>query len=127
LVLLAGREAVRDVGRGEWLPVTPLRVLDEVQGQRLVAVAPLPAPREQRICVAASGNTRDDERLVERAAHERAARQARRGVWVEVLDEGGVARAGHHEAGMAGLNRSAAEVCGGRRRRRDERGEGGET
>ena len=127
LVLLAGREAVGDVGGGERLAVAPLRVLDEVERERLVAVAPLPALREPRIGVAAAGDAADDERLVERATDEGAAGQARGGIGVEVLDEGGVARAGHDEAAVPGLCGGDAEVGGGRRSGREERGERGET
>ena len=76
LVLLAGGEAVDHVGSGQRLAVRPLRRPCDLERQRLVAVAPLPALREPRIDVAATGDRRDDERLVDRALHEAAVRAA---------------------------------------------------
>ena len=133
LVLVAGGEAVDDVERGQRLAVRPRRVLDDVERQGLVPVAPLPGPREPRIRMAATGDARDDQRLVERAAHECSAGQARPGVGVEVLGEGRIAGAGHDEArvprlgGAGGQRRRRSGRAGGQRRKKrcDPHGRGG--
>src|SRR5262249_19067304 len=67
---------------------------------------------------------RDDQRLVERALRDRVRRQTAAGVRVEVLREGGIARAGHDEALVTGTR----EV--GRRRNccaAHQRRDGGES
>ena len=127
LSCLSGRQAVDDVGGRERLAVRPLDAVLQVEREGLVPVRPLPALGEPRIHVTAAGDRADDQRLVEGAAHEAAARQARRGVRVEVADEGGIARARHDEARVPGEVGRAG--CGGARRRgaRHERSGGGEA
>ena len=89
LVLLAGGQAVDDVGRRERLAVRPLDAVLQVEREGLVPVRPLPALREPRIQVAAAGDRADDQRLVEGAAHEAAARQAGGGVGLKFLTKAG--------------------------------------
>src|SRR5207247_6486952 len=83
----------------ERLAVGPLDVAGEVKRQRLVAVAPLPRPREPGHGLE-SALAGDDERLVERALDKRAARQPGGGVRIEVLRKGGIARPRHDEAAV---------------------------
>ncbi len=110
LVLLAGGQAVDHVGSGQRLAVRPLRVLDDLERQRLVAVAPLPALREPRIDVASTSDRGNDERLVDRALHDVAV-EGRARVRVERMRERRIARTRHDEALVCG------GIRGGARRR----------
>ena len=114
LVLPSGGQAVDDVGRRQRLPVRPPRVVDEVQAQRAVAVRPRVAACEPRLR-AGLAQGRDQERLVERALDERAARQTGAGKRVEVLDERRVTRAGHDEAAVSCRRRGSVDRGGCRR------------
>ena len=96
LVLLAGREAVDDIGGGQRLAVRPLDVRLDLQRQHLVAVAPLPALGQPGVDLASTGDGRDDERLVHGALHE-AAVQHRARIRVEAARERGITRARHDE------------------------------
>ena len=102
LVLPAGQKAVDHVGRCQRRPVRPLRVPREGEGERLVAVRPLPTAGEPRLCLDAAGRD-GDQRLVESTLRDGVGRQPATGIGVEVLREGWVTRPGHHEAFVAGL------------------------
>ena len=108
-VLLAGGHAVDDVGGGQRLAVRPLDALAEVDRQRLAVLAPRVALGEPLVLAAATGRSRDHERLVHAAADE-----GRRGealdVRVEVADERGIAGAGGDEAPVCGRRRPVAAV-----------------
>ena len=116
-VLLAGREAVDDVGSRQWLPSLHFTPCADVQRQGLVAVRPLPALRKPRVLVAAACCGRDDEGLVERPADERSRREARGRVRVEVTNECGVARSCEDEAFVSS---GLLDCCGRARCRQRE-------
>src|SRR6185295_19769157 len=78
------------------------RVPREGEAERLVAVRPLPAAGEPRLCLDATGGD-GDQRLVESTLRDGVGRQPATGIGVEVLREGWVTRPGHHEAFVAGL------------------------
>ena len=111
LVLLAGGEAVDDVGGRQRLAVRPPDVLADLERQRLAVLAPAVALGEPLVLAAAAGGRRDHERLVDAAAHERRRRQAL-DVRVEVAHERRIARAGRDEALV---RRGGAPGAGGRR------------
>ena len=106
LVLLAGSQAVDDIGCGERRSVRPLDVRLDLQRQHLVAAAPLPALRQPGVDVTSTGDGRHDERLVHGALHE-AAVQHRAGIRVEAARERRITRAGHDETRMCPGRRPA--------------------
>ena len=114
LVLLAGREAVDDVGGRQRLAVRPLDALADLERQRLAVLAPRVALGEPLVLAAAAGGRRDHERLVDATAHERRRRQSL-DVRVEVAHERRIARARRDEALVRGRGR--ARRRGARRRR----------
>ena len=101
LVLLAGREAVDDVGRGQRLAVRPLDARAQVQRDLLAVLAPGIALREPLVLLAAAGRRGDHERLVHAAADEGGRGDALH-VRVEVANEGWIARARGHQALVCG-------------------------